>query len=464
MASLFRPKIVTYTLNGSHRTPDGKRVTRDTPGAIRSEARSKKWYGRLPGQARAVPLSESKETARRMLNKLRGDAELDAVGLANPFKEHLARPLKEHVADYSRYLAAKGGTWEHASRQTTRCLAVLDGIQAAHFADLDPSDVQEFLADLRRPARPRVELDPAKERYTKAELMAVLGVNRGSVARMLTRKNLQAEGKGRARRYPREVVLVLQEVLCQGRGLATCNHYLTAVKGFTRWLVKGRRAPYDPLACLSAQNAKTDVRVERRALAAEEFTRLLAAARQGKPARGLSGPDREVLYLLAARSGLRASELASLTPASFDFDALTVTVEAAYSKHRRRDVQPLPTDVAEALRRYSAGRPRGKLLWPGGWHYVGADLLRLDLAAAGIPYTLDGLVYDFHALRHQFITDLAASGVHPKDAQVLARHSSITLTLDRYTHVRPANLRAALEGLPSLTEQEAKPEKEALRA
>jgi hypothetical protein len=28
-----------------------------------------------------------------------------------------------------------------------------------------------------------------------------------------------------------------------------------------------------------------------------EFPRLLAAARQGKPLRGLSGPDRELLYL-----------------------------------------------------------------------------------------------------------------------------------------------------------------------
>jgi hypothetical protein len=56
------------------------------------------------------------------------------------------------------------------------------------------------------------------------------------------------------------------------------------------------------------------------------------------------------------------------------------------------------------------------------------------------------------------------SGEHPKDAQILARHSSITLTLDRSTHVRPANPRAALEGLPSLTAKDAGPEKEARRA
>jgi hypothetical protein len=54
-------------------------------------------------------------------------------------------------------------------------------------------------------------------------------------------------------------------------------------------------------------------------------------------------------------------------------------------------------------------------------------------------------------LCHQFITDMVDAGVHPKDAQALARHSSITLTMDRSAHVRPANLTVALDKLPDLT-------------
>ena len=46
----------------------------------------------------------------------------------------------------------------------------------------------------------------------------------------------------------------------------------------------------------------------------------------------------------------------------------------------------------------------------------------------------DGLVADFHALRHTFMTNLAIAGVHPKTAQMLARHSTIAMTMDRYTH------------------------------
>ena len=71
------------------------------------------------------------------------------------------------------------------------------------------------------------------------------------------------------------------------------------------------------------------------------------------------------------------------------------------------------------------------------------------LDAAGIPYRdPQGRVYDFHALRHQYITDLYRAGAHPKVIQTLARHSTIRLTMDRYTHAPDEDLQAALEGLP----------------
>lgn len=69
-----------------------------------------------------------------------------------------------------------------------------------------------------------------------------------------------------------------------------------------------------------------------------------------------------------------------------------------------------------------------------------------------IPYRDDqGRQFDSHALRHQFISMLAAAGVHPKTAQELARHSRITLTMDHYTHVGIRDLSSALNTLPGLT-------------
>jgi hypothetical protein len=41
MASPYRPRIITYQLpDGKHRTPDGKRVTKDTPGAVQVARKS----------------------------------------------------------------------------------------------------------------------------------------------------------------------------------------------------------------------------------------------------------------------------------------------------------------------------------------------------------------------------------------------------------------------------------------
>lgn len=65
---------------------------------------------------------------------------------------------------------------------------------------------------------------------------------------------------------------------------------------------------------------------------------------------------------------------------------------------------------------------------------------------------------DFHALRHTFISNLASNGVHPKLAKELARHSTITLTMDRYSHVGLLDMNGALESLPGIPARPPKPE------
>jgi integrase len=61
-----------------------------------------------------------------------------------------------------------------------------------------------------------------------------------------------------------------------------------------------------------------------------------------------------------------------------------------------------------------------------------------------------------HDLRHTAATLLLQAGIHPKVVQEMLGHSSITITLDRYSHVIPAMHRQAantmddlLGGLPS---------------
>src|SRR5262245_60436948 len=141
MASLYRPKIVEYRLSdGSYRTAEGKRVTKDTPGARKSSRPSKKWYGRYTdgtGRPMRVPLSENKETSRRMLAKIAGDAQLAGVGIADPFAEHRGRSLLEHLEDFRRYLEAKGNTTEYVAKTCSRIRAVIEGCRFGTVDDLD---------------------------------------------------------------------------------------------------------------------------------------------------------------------------------------------------------------------------------------------------------------------------------------------------------------------------------------
>jgi len=169
----------------------------------------------------------------------------------------------------------------------------------------------------------------------------------------------------------------------------------------------------------------------------------------------MKGPDRAMLYAVTAYTGLRASELASLTRQSFRLDDLTptVTVQAAYSKHQRQDIVPLHPSLVTMLGPWLAAKPTWGRVWPGKWaeHKTAGKMMQVDLKAAGVAYIdARGLYADFHALRHTFITNMMKSGVHPKTAQSLARHCTIDLTMNVYTSLAMTDQAAALNTLPAV--------------
>src|SRR5262249_26862453 len=126
----------------------------------------------------------------------------------------------------------------------------------------------------------------------------------------------------------------------------------------------------------------------------------------------------------------------------------------AYTKNKRLAVQPIPPDVAEALRGYLAARAPIQPVWPGTWAEDAADMLRLDLEAAAIPYTVEGpdgpQHADFHSLRHSYVALLDRAGLTLKMAMQLARHSDPRLTMARYGRAALCDLGAAVEALPGL--------------
>ncbi len=195
-----------------------------------------------------------------------------------------------------------------------------------------------------------------------------------------------------------------------------------------------------------------DRRHDRRALSPADFARLLACAKTSTtPVNGLAGYDRYVLYCVAAGTGLRASELASLSPASFLLDAQppVVRLRAAYAKNKQQADQLLPPALVPLLREYLSDKPKDRPVWKRRALARCGELVRKDLAAAELPYETEDGFADFHALRTLFITSLYRAGVHPKLAQVLARHSDVRLTLGVYTKVSQGELVDAVGKLVS---------------
>jgi integrase len=167
---------------------------------------------------------------------------------------------------------------------------------------------------------------------------------------------------------------------------------------------------------------------------------------------GMAGHARALLYRLAIETGLRASELRSLTISSFDFDNCTVTVEAAYSKHRRRDILPLKPETTAELKAFLAGKMPGVNAFNMPNKDCTANMIKADLADAGSDYIDDaGRYVDFHSLRHTTGSLLAASGVHPKVAQSIMRHADINLTMSLYTHILKGQESAAVKSLPDFS-------------
>ncbi len=346
------------------------------------------------------PEAELRRWLESLPNRIR--QRLAKFGLLDSRTIAASKLLSEHVADFKRALLDKGNSTIHANTTAYRVTAIMEGLGATFVSGITASAVERYLAD-----------------------------RRAAVENALS--------------------------------IRSSNHYLTAAKSFFNWLVKDRRLSDSPIAHLSKLNERTDRRHIRRALLADELRRLLTAARTGAESHGMSGTARELLYWIAVETGLRAGELRSLTRASFGFDtgSATVTVAAAYSKRRRDDTLDLRPELAKRLMEFTATLTPTAQVFRMPEPYQVVLMLKQDLEAAGIPYSDEsGHVADFHSLRHTFISNLAAGGIHPKTAQELARHSSIVLTMDCYSHVAREKLTSALDTLPDLS----KPERESAKA
>lgn len=337
-------------------------------------------------------------------------------GKDDPFEEHHARPLLEHVDDFERHLETKGAnTWKHVTETAGKVRQIVEGCDFKVIPDIQSSAVEDYLYGRRQ-------------------------------------KDLSAQ---------------------------TSNHYVRAIKQFSKWLVTDKRTDKNGLLHLGTVSVSTDRRHDRRALSDDEFKRLVTAAESGKTVEGVEGASRSMLYVLSAWTGFRRAELASLTPRSFALDATpaTVTVKAAYSKNSQDATIPLHQDLVPRVREFIEAGELGPddvlfdLKTSGGYWRKTAKMMREDLEAARKAWIKevkdnptekanreashfltyqdeDGLFADFHANRHTFITNLGRAGVPLTTAQKVARHSDPKLTSNIYTHLGVSDNVSAIESLP----------------
>ncbi|MEW6753497.1 MAG: site-specific integrase [Candidatus Latescibacterota bacterium] len=183
----------------------------------------------------------------------------------------------------------------------------------------------------------------------------------------------------------------------------------------------------------------------------EEIQRLLQA----------SPPHRRLLYETAFVSGLRAGEWRSLQVDDLEVRQCGLHLDAAWTKNRQPGLQPLPRVLVERLA--ASARPgQAMLLYRAkcGERTEGIPerpllyvpdqpdrSIKQDLEAAGIPLSTPQGKIDFHAARTAFVTMLLESGVTVKEAQHLARHSTLQLTMNVYGRTRDASLAEAVERL-----------------
>ena len=190
------------------------------------------------------------------------------------------------------------------------------------------------------------------------------------------------------------------------------------------------------------------------------------------------GRERSLIYKTLALTGLRFGELASVEIRNLYLDDPQpyIKLDRRSEKNREGNSLPLRSDLADELRDWihdkalminsevEAAQIR-RNDQAATAHVVGLpgteklfavpscrSMLRIidrDFAVAGIEKVDDrGHTVDIHCLRHSFATWIGESGISPKAAQKLMRHSDVNLTM-RYTHARDEVETKAFDSLPA---------------
>lgn len=257
--------------------------------------------------------------------------------------------------------------------------------------------------------------------------------------------------------------LQLQELyrkLHEDRELSSCTVRLThrvlnaALAQACRWNL----IPANPARNVTLPRKDT---ARKRALSLEQARAFLSASK---------GTRFEALFKLALFTGLRPSEYLGLRWSDINLRGSQLTVrrrllhtvggwDVDLPKTRRERSVPLPVQVTEALQTHRWKQNSERIAAGATWQHLdlvfcserGGPLRQRNLVlryykpllkAAGLPPS-----WTLYELRHTAGSLLLATGANLKLIQELLGHSSITTTMDIYTHPEPGLLRSAVDDL-----------------
>jgi integrase len=221
----------------------------------------------------------------------------------------------------------------------------------------------------------------------------------------------------------------------------TLNHYLQGMVAFLNWMECSGRLKSNPLKHVRKVDERGQRRRFRRAFTDEELRKLVEG----------SGP-RGIIYLTAARTGLRQEELRQLTWVDVNLEGNPpyVVVRETCAKNKTEERVCLVPEIVEALKAHRpASAQSGALVFPTG--IPRASRLKVDAERNLIQYRDEsGRCADFHALRYTWATFLQRNDVPQRFAMKLMRHSYIKLTAKVYTDETQLPIYEAIKGLPRL--------------
>lgn len=232
-----------------------------------------------------------------------------------------------------------------------------------------------------------------------------------------------------------------------GYARASIARRVGAIHTFYRWAADAGRIEHDPSLLLGrpkvANRLPTVLRVGEAAALMEAPT---PAETDDPLAVAVRLRDEAILELLYG-SGLRVSEVTTLTTEGLDLEGGRVHVVGKGSKQRR---VPLSEDAVGALRTWLAqGRP---VLAAQPTEALFVNRKRKPMSPRDVRAMVDGYAGDLlpgrrvgpHTLRHSFATHLLEGGADIRAVQELLGHSSVATT-QRYTHVSRTRLFEAYE-------------------